>query len=263
VDAFAQKQKKEVNDLFWARAKLIAKVVWSVAKFVKSGTEAFAKVTALATPAGVFLSVPALKAILATGNDFWSAAQEFVGAVASERSLYAKLDQAAKELKKFKKPDPVPLSAVQEIEKQFGPYNTKLLGADEGAKKLAIKLDAMLTALEKGKFRDAAAQKAAEDQVDLTIRSIRKTSKNIIEGRKLMQSARSKVQEAAKRAQADPKSWWDYAATIWKFFDAGVDMRDDSIGAENWESVFKKCFDVFKSKVTDEIADAGVDKVTG
>src|ERR1035441_5603065 len=44
ADTFVQKQKKNVNDLFWAQAKLVVRVVWAIAKYVKGGLEIGGKV---------------------------------------------------------------------------------------------------------------------------------------------------------------------------------------------------------------------------
>jgi len=262
VDNFARKQKKEANDLFWARAKLVFKVAYSAGKLIKGGLEAVGKAAAAVSGPGIFISVVALKSLVSTGMDLKGAYDDIISAMEGERAQYAKLEAAVKKLKSLKAPKPVPQSDIDAVEGMLGPYGARLLGVDASAKAAATQLDKYLTALEKGKFRDPKAQDVAEKMVAHTIKQIIKLSKNIADGRKLVQSARSKIVEASKRAKADPTSWWDYAPNVWKLFDAVVDMREEAMDVSGLKATFDKCHGVFMDKIEGEMKDAFVEEKT-
>jgi hypothetical protein len=204
ANIFVMKQKKNVNDLFWAQAKLVVRVVWAFAKYVKGGLEIGGKVgaavTAGVTPGGAFLSVVAIKSIINSVNDCNSAVDELQGALEGERSQFLKLREAIKELKKLKKPDKVPQSKIDAVSNLMGPYGARLLGVDVAAKTSATKLDHLLKDLDKGKFRNKSAQEEVEKKVDSLIHKIIERSKNVAEGRKLLQTAKDKVKDASQRA---------------------------------------------------------------
>jgi hypothetical protein len=256
ADAFVQKQKKNVNDLFWAQAKLVVRVVWAIAKYVKGGMEISGKVTAAVTAgvsgAGAFLSVVAIKSLINTVNDLNGATDELLGAMEGERSQFVKLRDAIKEIKKFKKPDKVPQNKIDAVSMLMGPYGARLLGVDVAAKKTATKLDNLLKDLDKGKFRNQAAQKEIEDKVDALIHKIIERSKNVTEGRKLLQAAKDKVADAGKRALKDPISFWDVAGYLWKAFDGVVDCGEAVLEKPGYDTVV----DTVVAKLNDELKDA-------
>lgn len=261
-DAFVQKQKKNVNDLFWAQAKMVVRVVWAYAKYFKGGLEIGGKVTAAVTagltPGGAFLSVIAVKSLINTVNDLISATNELESAMEDERTQFVKLRDAVKELKKLKKPEKVPQSKIDAVASMMGPYGARLLGVDVAAKKTATKLDTLLNDLEKGKFRHEAAQKEMENKVDALIKKIIARSKNVNEGRKLLQAAKDKVNDAGKRAVKDPTSFWDVAGYLWKAVDSLLDIGESAM--EN--PVFTATVDTLKGKLQDELKDAVIDEQT-
>jgi hypothetical protein len=261
-DAFVQKQKKNVNDLFWAQAKLVVRVVWAYAKYFKGGLEIGGKVTAAVTagltPGGAFLSVIAIKSLINTVNDLNGATNELLDAIEGERTQFVKLRDAIKELKKLKKPEKVPQSKIDAVANLMGPYGARLLGVDVAAKKTATKLDTLLNDLEKGKFRNEAAQKEMEDKVDALIKKIIERSKNVNEGRKLLQAAKDKVSDAGKRAVKDPVSFWDVAGYLWKAFDGLTDCGESAME----KPVYTAVVDTLKSKLQDELKDAFVAEQT-
>ena len=117
VNVFIQQQKKNVNNLYWAQAKIAVKVDFSVAKFIKGAGEIAGKVgaavTAGMTGAGVFLSLVAIKSLISSVNDLVSAWGDIRSAFEGERAKFKKLKQAVTELKKLKSPQPVPKSKVE------------------------------------------------------------------------------------------------------------------------------------------------------
>jgi len=256
ADAFSQKQKKAANDLFWAQAKLVVRVLWAYAKYVKGGLEIGGKVGAAVaagvTPGGAFLSVVAIKSIINTWNDCNGAADELESAMETERAQYVKLREAINEIKKLKKPQPVPQSKIDAVANLMGPYGARLLGVDVAAKKTAGKLDALLKDLDKGKFRNAGAQTEIENKVDHLIKKIIERSTNVNEGRKLLQAAKDKVADASKRAKKDPISFWDVAGYLWKAFDGLVDAGEAAME----QPVFSAVIDTVRSKLDDELKDA-------
>lgn len=261
ADAFANKQKKEVNDLFWARAKLVCRVLYSVGKLVKGGLEMVAKVQA-AMAGGVFLGTVAIKALIASTMDLKAAAGDIVDALEGERTQFVKLQAAVKRLKSYKAPKPVPQSDIDAVEAMLGPYGARLLGVDSAAKAAAGKLDDYLKEMDKGKFRDKTTLAAAEKIVDETIQRIIELSKNAATGRSLLQSARTKVADASKRAKADPASWWDYVPTLWKVVDGALDIHEEMADAEGWFAKFDKAVEVVRGKLEDEFKDAKVEEAT-
>ena len=256
ADAFVQKQKKNVNDLFWAQAKLVVRVVWAVAKYIKGGLEISGKIGAAVaagvTPGGAFLSVVAIKGLINTVNDLNSATDELMDAMEDERTQYIKLRDAIKELKKFKKPDKVPANKIDAISVLMGPYGARLLGVDVAAKKSATKLDQLLKHLDKGKFRNRAAQTEIENKVDALIGKIIQRSKNVTEGRRLLQAAKDKAADASKRAQKDPVSFWDVAGYLWKALDGLVDCGEAALE----KPVYGAVVDTVAGKLEDELKDA-------
>jgi hypothetical protein len=217
-----------------------------------------AAVTAGATGAGAFLSVIAVKSIIASWNDCSSATDELIGAMEEERSQYQRLKGAVNELKKLKKPAPVPQSKIDTVSNMLGPYGARLLGVDAAAKKTAAKLDRLLNDLEKGKFRHASTQEEMEKKVDAMIKQIIERSKNVTEGRRLLQAAKDKVVDAGKRAQKDPTSFWDYAPSVWKVVDAMLDCGEAVMEKFAWDTVF----DTLLGKLNDELKDAEVEART-
>jgi len=261
VNSFAEKQKKQVNDLFWARAKIVVRVVYAVVKFIKGAIELPAKVTAGIASMG-FLSVIAIKALISSANDAMGAYNEFASARESEREQFKKLDLAVKELKKIKSPQTVPQSKIDAVEGALGPYGARLLGEDAAAKNLATKLDKLLTDLEKGKFRNKQAQKQAETAVQGLIDKIQETTKNIAKGRTLLQSARDKVRDAGKRAQKDPTSFWDLAAGLWKAVDYVIDMGESAAEGSDVKDALKKALKTLQDKLKEEEVDARMEEAT-
>jgi hypothetical protein len=255
-NAFIQKQKKNVNDLFWAQAKMVVRVVWAVAKYLKGAGEISGKVVAAVgagvTGAGAFLSVIAIKSIITTVNDLMGAADELVAATDDERATFIKLKAAVVELKKIKKPALIPQAKIDAVSLQLGPYGARLLGVDVAAKKTATKLDKLLGDLEAGKFRNEAAQKKMEQQVDAIIKEIIELSKNVAEGRKLLQAAKDKVNEAAKRVQKP--GFWDYFPSILKIVDGLLDGGETLLEKKSYKEAFK----TLQSKLEDEMKDAQV-----
>ena len=262
ANIFVMKQKKNVNDLFWAQAKLVVRVVWAFAKYVKGGFEIGGKVgaavTAGVTPGGAFLSVVAIKSIINSVNDCNSAVDELQGALEGERSQFLKLREAIKELKKLKKPDKVPQSKIDAVSNLMGPYGARLLGVDVAAKTSATKLDHLLKDLDKGKFRNKSAQEEVEKKVDSLIHKIIERSKNVAEGRKLLQTAKDKVKDASQRAQKDPVSFWDVAGYLWKAFDGLVDCGEAVLEKPGYDTVV----DTVLAKLNDEMKDALVEMHT-
>lgn len=262
VDAFAQKQKREVNDLFWARARLACRVIYAAAKLMKSGSEAFAKVTAAVAGPGIFLGVVAVKSLIASAIDLQGAFGELMSAIEDERAQFAKLEAGVKKLKSYKAPKPVPQGDIDAVETMLGPYGARLLGADAKAKAVATQLDKYLTDLEKGKFRDEGTQEAAEKVVKKSIKQVIELSQNIDQGRKMVQAARQKVTDCAKRAKANPSSFWDYAPSLWKLFDGVFDMHAESMDVSGWKDTAGKYWEVLQGKLQDELKDAMVDEHT-
>jgi hypothetical protein len=262
VDAFTVKQKKDVNDLFWARAKLVCRVVYAAAKLVADGLETVAKVAAAVAGPGVFVSVVAIKSLISSVSDLKDAYGEVVSAMEGERAQYAKLEAAVKKLKAVKAPKPVDKGDIDAVEAMLGPYGARLLGVDSAAKATASKLDKYLSDMEKGKFRDKQAQATAEKMVDQAIQRIIELSKNLDQGRKLVQSARSKIADASKRAKVAPASWWDYAPSLWKVFDTIVDIREETMDVTGLKATFSKCVEVLQDKLEDEMQDALVEEHT-
>ena len=262
ADAFVQKQKKKVNDLFWAQAKLVVRVTWAIAKYFKGGLEISGKVVAAVTAgvsgAGAFLSVVAIKSLINTVNDLNGATDELIAAMEGERSQFIKLREAIKEIKKLKKPEKVPQSKIDAVSILMGPYGARLLGVDVAAKKSATKLDNLLKDLDKGKFRNQSAQTEIENKVDALIKKIIARSQNVNEGRKLLQAAKDKVNDASKRAQKDPVSFWDVAGYLWKAFDGLMDCGEASLEKPTYDAVV----DTVIGKLQDELKDAVIAEKT-
>ena len=255
-DAFVLKQKKAVNDLFWARARLLCRVVYSAAKLLKSGGEAFAKVAAVVAGPGAFIGVVAIKSLVSAGADLKGAYDEIVSAMEGERSQHKKVLDAVKALKAIKAPKLVPKGDVEKLEAMLGPYGVRMMAVDAAAKQAATTLDKFLTQLDKSKFRDEGAKQQIEKLVDKTIHEIIELSKNANEGRKLLQSARSKIVDVSKRIKEDPKSWWDYTGPLWKAFDYVFDMTESTLETSDLKSAFNACHAVFTDKIKDELKDA-------
>jgi len=241
--------------------KIVARVVYAAVKLIKGAVELPAKVTAGIASMG-FLSAVAIKALISSVNDASSAYNEFASARESEREQYKRLDQAVKELKKIKSPQPVPQSKIDAVEAALGPYGARLLGEDAAAKNLATKLDKLLTDLEKGKFRNKQAQQQSEAAVQGLIDDIQKTSKNIAQGRKLLQVARDKVRDTGKRAQKDPTSFWDVAAGLWKAIDYVMDMAEAAAEESDVKDTLKKALNTLHDKLQEEEIDAKIQEAT-
>ncbi|OAI49983.1 hypothetical protein AYO44_06005 [Planctomycetaceae bacterium SCGC AG-212-F19] len=218
--------------------------------------KATAAVGAGLTGVGVFLSLVALKSLYGSLNDIKGAYQELCSGLEGEREQFIKLKQAVKELKKLKKlkkPQPVPQSKIDDVEKMLGPYGARLLGVDDAAKATATKLDKLLKSLEAGKFRDAKAQKAAEDAVNEMILKIIDLSQNVSEGRKLLQSAKAKVQDVSSRAKKDSSLFWNLVGGLWKVIDGLMDVGEKTLDEENTATFFENCLDVLKEKIEGEM----------
>jgi hypothetical protein len=260
VDVFVQKQKQNVNDLFWARAKIATRIVKALIKVGKGVVELPGKATAAfgagLTGAGVFLSLVALKSLYSSVTDIKGAFDEVKGALEGEREQYNKLKKAVTELKKIKKPNPVPQDKIEDVEKLLGPYGARLLGVDSSAKSAATKLDKHLKELEAGKFRKKEAQKAAEDVVHEMILKIIELSKNVEEGRKLLQSAKDKVKDALTRVKKDTSIFWTLAGPLWKVVDGLMDAGEKTLEAENTASFWDNCLEVLKDKIEEEMEEA-------
>ena len=258
ANAFVLKQKKNVNDLFWASAKLVVRVVWAFAKYIKSAGEVGGKIAAATTAGltgvGAFLSVIAVKSIIASYNDCQGALDELESALEGERSQFIKIRDAVKELKKLKKPEKVPQSKIDAVANMLGPYGARLLGVDMAAKKSATQLDKLLKDLDKGNFRNKSAQEAVEKKVDGLIHAIIDRSKNVAEGRKLLQSAKDKVTDASKRAQKDPVSFWDVAGYLWKAVDGMLDCGEAVLEKPGYETALETVL----GKLNDELKDATI-----
>lgn len=264
ANKFVTKQKKDVNDLFWAKAKLVCRVAWSIGKLISSIPEAGAKVAAAAASGG-FFTVAAIKGVITAVSDMKGALEEVSAALESERSQFDRLNKAVKALKNIKKPKPVPQSQIDEVRDMLGPYGARLLGLDAAAKKAATKLNNVLKQMDKGKFRNGKPAEAAEELVDSTIKQIIELSKNVAQGRKLLQSAKTKLADVSKRAKDDSSYFWTVVGAVWKVTDAVIDMHESNLSdkvCRDFKSYSKQAFEKLKDVLKDELADAVADKVT-
>ena len=165
---YVARQKKEVNDYYWASAKLSVKWAYSIAKLGSGAVETGGKViTAVTVPgAGLFITASAIKGVIDTSVELYNLYSEMLSAFEEETEVRKKLKTAVAEVRKLKAPEKVPQSKIDAVSSLLVPYGARLIGIDMKAKELATKLDVLLKKLEKKKFRFKRHQELAEHEVE-------------------------------------------------------------------------------------------------